>query len=188
MPPTTSSPRRPTTPAWSRRAADSCAWSSPPPATSRSPPPRTWRWRSCCWRSDRGSGDGDDRLDLDRHAEGQLAGADGRSRVASRVAPEAEDEVAEAVDGGRRGIEALRAADEAEGLDPGGHAVEVAELLLERGEDRQAGGAGGVVGLLDGHLGAHATGDEQPVAVERTVARHIGQAVVDPHQLERQLD
>src|SRR3954471_7358613 len=50
--------------------------------------------RRCSAGVDRG-----DRLDLDRHAERQLAGADRRSGVAARVAPHGQDELAEPVDG-----------------------------------------------------------------------------------------
>ena len=137
-----------------RSTAPSSCHVSPRPAAGGSTCGR-WapsRGSSRWWR--RRSGDRDDRLDLDRHPERQLAGADRRAGVASGVAPELEDQVTEAVDGGGGDVEVLRALDEAEHLDPDGHPVELAELLLERREHRQGGGAGGVVGLLDGDLGS----------------------------------
>ena len=67
-------------------------------------------------------------------------------------------------------VESLRAPDEAKRLDPAGHAVELAEFLLERGEDGQACRARSLVGLLDGDLASDGAGDEQAVAVERPVA------------------
>src|SRR5687767_1280251 len=80
------------------------------------------------WRPRRG--DRDQRLELHRHPERQLAGADGRAGVASGVAPELEDQVAEAVDDGGGDVEVLRALDEPEHLDPAGHPVELAESCL----------------------------------------------------------
>ena len=102
------------------------------------------------------------------------------------LAPQLQDQVAEAVDDGRRHVEALGAAHEAERLDPGRHAVEVSELLLERGEHRQAGRSRRLVGLLDGDLAADAAGDEHPVAVERPVARDVREVAVNAHERERQ--
>jgi hypothetical protein len=107
--------------------------------------------------------------------------------VASGVAPQLEDQVAEAVDGGGGDVEVLRALDEAEHLDPGGHPVELAELLLERREHRQGGGTGSVVGLLDGDLGADAPAHQDPVAVGRPVAGDVREIAVHAHELERQL-
>src|SRR4051794_29379960 len=80
------------------------------------------------------SGDRDDCLHLDRHPKRQFTGTDRRAGVAPRVAPERQDQVAEAVDRSRRDVEPVRALDEPQRLDPTGHAVEVSELLLERGE------------------------------------------------------
>jgi len=107
--------------------------------------------------------------------------------MASGVAPELEDQLAEAVDGGGRDVEVLRALDEAERLDPCGHPVEVAELLLERREHGQGGRAGGGVGLLDGDLGTDAPRHQGPVTVERPVAGDVREVAVDAHELERQL-
>ena len=76
--------------------------------------------------------------------------------------------------------------DEAERLDPAGHAVELPELPLERREHRQPGRAGRLVALLDGHLAADAALEEHPVAVERPVAGHVRQVAVHAHELERQ--
>jgi hypothetical protein len=107
--------------------------------------------------------------------------------VAAGVAPELEDQVAEAVDGGGGHVEVLRALDEAERLDPGGDPVEVAELLLERREHRQSRGASSLVGLLHRDLGADAAGHQQPIPVERAVAGDVREVAVDAHELERQL-
>ena len=72
----------------------------------------------------------DDRLDLDRDVEGQLGRADRRAGVAAGLAPDVEDQLREAVDHGGRLVEAGRAVDEPERLDPARDPVEIAELLL----------------------------------------------------------
>ena len=58
--------------------------------------------------------------------------------AAGRLAPDLEDEVGEAVDDGRGLVEAVAALDHPQRLDPALDAVEVAELLLERGKDRES--------------------------------------------------
>ena len=73
-----------------------------------------------------GSGQGNDRFDLDWHAHRQLCGANGRACVTSSLAPEGEDEIAESVNRRRRYVEPVSALDEAENLDPGLHLVKVA--------------------------------------------------------------
>ena len=68
------------------------------------------------------------------------------------VAPELEHQVGEAVDHRRRLVEAGRALDQPERLDPTGHPVELAELRLQRGEDRERRQARRLVALLDREL------------------------------------
>jgi len=62
--------------------------------------------------------------------------------------PDLSDQVAEAVDHRRSQVEPGRAVDEAERLDPALDAVEIAELVLERGEDREGGEPRGLVAAL----------------------------------------
>src|SRR3954469_7356649 len=102
--------------------------------------------------------------------------------MASGLAPERQDEIAEAVDRGRSDVEALCALDEAKDLDPRLHPVEVAELPLERRKHRQSGRSRGVIAPLDGQLGADPAPEKLPVAVERAVTRDVCQLPVQTHR------
>src|SRR5512134_1784200 len=78
------------------------------------------------------------RLDLDRHAERQLRHAHGAAGVLPAVRPpELEDQVGEAIDHRGLAVKAGRSVHHAEGAHPAIDTVEIAELPLETGEDRE---------------------------------------------------
>ncbi len=64
--------------------------------------------------------------------------------------------------------------------------VQLAELLLERGEHGKACRSCGVVRLLDGELGADAPARELPVAVEGPVTCDVRELAVDAHRFIRE--
>jgi hypothetical protein len=69
--------------------------------------------------------------------------------MSSRLAPELDDQVAEAVDDGSVLPETRLAMYVADGPDPLRHPIEVAELAFERGEDREGRQARRLVRLVE---------------------------------------
>src|SRR6478609_8498141 len=129
-----------------------------------------------------------DRLDLDRDVEGELGRADSRARVIAGLSPHVEYQLREAIDHRGSLAEAGRAVDEPECLHPPRDPVQIAQLLLQRCEDREAGEAGGLVGLLDRHVGVDLSLHEDLLAVHGQMARDIGEPVTDANELEGKLD
>src|SRR3954471_24160972 len=79
------------------------------------------------------------------------------------------------------------AVDEAQRLGPALRPVEVAELLLERGEHRERRRAGGCIGLLDANLCAHLAAEGRPEAIEWAMARDVRDVTDDADELESDL-
>lgn len=104
--------------------------------------------------------------------------------MSSGVAPQLDDEVAEAVDNGGVLAKARLAMDVADGANPLRDATEITELLFERCEDRQSGQTGGVVALLEGEVTTYEPGHECRLPVERAVPRDVGKSGVDLDQLK----
>jgi hypothetical protein len=107
--------------------------------------------------------------------------------VPALVAPQLEDQVAEPVDHGGCGVEPGGAVDESQGLEPARHAVELAELGLERSEDRQTGEPGSFVALLDGELGADLPLHPGLRPIDGAVPRDVRDVAADPDQIEPEL-
>ena len=103
--------------------------------------------------------------------------------------PDLEHEVGEAVDHRRRLVEARRALDQPERLDPAGDPVELAELGSQRGEDREPGQARRLVALLERR--ARRRPGRGPATSEPStgqVAGDVAEAAADLDQVERELD
>jgi hypothetical protein len=62
--------------------------------------------------------------------------------------------------------------------------VEVAEFLLDRGEDRQRSEACRLVALLEGEVATHDALDEQPRAIDRRMPCDVRDIPVDRDELE----
>src|SRR5438093_12781205 len=93
--------------------------------------------------------------------------------MATGIAPKLEDQVAEAVHDARHAAEAGRAVHEAERLDPARYVIELAELLLERREDRKRGQASRLVRLLETDIRADLALHQDFGTVERAVAGYV---------------
>jgi hypothetical protein len=74
--------------------------------------------------------------------------------MTSRISPQLDDEVAEAVGDGRVLCEARLAVDVADGANPVGHAIELPELTLEGSEHRKSGHACRLIALVKCQLAA----------------------------------
>src|SRR5262249_46731514 len=104
--------------------------------------------------------------------------------VASAFAPEFDDEIAEAVHDGGVLPELRDAVDVADGAEPFGDTVEIAERLFERGEDRECGESRGLVALFEGEVAADEPSGELVGAVERSVAGDVSDPGVEVDELE----
>src|ERR1044071_5591742 len=134
------------------------------------------------------SSDGSLGLDLDRDPERQLGQPDRGARVLPRFRPvQLEDQVGESVDHGRLVDEAGRRVDHPEDAQPARHAVEVAELALERPEDRERRQPRGLVALFERYLGADLAqhGRERAVRQLRAVAGEVDAVPGDARERDR---
>ena len=104
------------------------------------------------------------------------------------VSPHLQDQLREAVDHCGRLAEPGRAVDEPEGFHPARDPVQVAQLLLERREDREAGETGRLVCLLDRDVGVDLALHQDLLAVHRQMAGDVGEPVTDSNEVERKLD
>ena len=94
-------------------------------------------------------------FDLHRNIERQPRHADGGARVGARVGAEhLQDQVGEAVDHRREPVEPGAGVDHAEYPQPRLDPVQVAQRLLQAGQDRQGGQPSGRVALFLGQIGA----------------------------------
>jgi len=100
-----------------------------------------------------------------------------------RRPPEFDDQVAEAVDNRGVVLEAGRAMDVTDDLQPLHDAVQVAELSLERREHRERGEPGRLVALLGRQVGADDALREERRPVERAVPGDKAESETRTYQL-----
>jgi len=102
----------------------------------------------------------------------------------TRLTPELDDEVTEAVDDGGIFAEARLAVNVADGADPLRYAIEFSELALEGSEDRKGSQACRRVRLIYREVAADESLHERRRSIEGPVPSDVGEPVVDLDQLK----
>src|SRR5262249_36644761 len=128
-------------------------------------------------------------LDLHAEAEGKGGNADGGAGMAAPLrAVQLDDEIGETVDHLRLAVELGRGVDHAEDPQPGGDAVEVAQLARDAAKQGERGRARRLVGLLDGAFRPSLS--ERPadrtIRTLRPVPRNVSPAAAHAHEGEGQ--
>src|SRR5947207_11532571 len=103
--------------------------------------------------------------------------------MASRIARELDDEIAEAVGDGSVLGEARLAVDVADGANPLGHPIELLEFALERSEHRKSGHARRLIALVECQLAADDALNKRGRAVEGPMAGDVRESAMKLHEL-----
>ena len=110
--------------------------------------------------------------------------AGGRPGVTADFTPDLHDQVTEAVDDPRVIVEIGRRLDVADGSQPLRYSIEVAEFLLEGGDDRKTGQPRGPIALLNAEICSNHALDENGRAVDRRMTSNERKSAVHGDQLE----
>lgn len=117
-------------------------------------------------------------LDLDGDVEGQFGQPHRAAGMAAGLTENVDQQVRASVDDRRRLVETGPDIDHTEDLDDAIDAVEIAELGLQRGQDREGGHPGRIPSLFECQIGAHLSADDLR-SVEGTMTSDVDQIILD---------